>query len=87
MISDYEMGSQYTVTFLVTYFLESVDPLNKMPIATVKEKFGFFSLIFFLHSIFNIEKKCVLTILKAINHKTINSKRLVLQNMEESRVS
>ena len=63
-----------------------MDPLNKMPIAKVKEKFRF-CFFLFLHSIFSIEKKCVLTILKAINHKTINSKHLVAQDMREGRVS
>ena len=41
-----------------------------MPIEKVQEKFRFFSILFLL-SIFNIEKKCVLTILKVIDHKTI----------------
>ena len=48
-----------------------------MPIVKVKEKFNFF-LIFFLHSIFNIKKKCVSTILKAIKRITMNSECLVL---------
>ena len=51
-----------------------------MPIAKVQEKFTFFSILF-LHSIFNIEKKCVLTILKAINRKTINFECLVPQDI------
>ena len=40
-----------------------------MPIAKVQEKFRFFSVLF-LHSIFNIEKKGVLTILKAQDGQT-----------------
>ena len=46
--------------------VEGVDPINKMPIAKVEEKFRFFSIIF-LHSIFNIEKKCVSTVFKVID--------------------
>ena len=57
-----------------------------MPIAKVQEKFKIFS-IFFLRSIFSIEKKCVLTILKAINRKMVNSEYLVPQDMREGRVS
>ena len=57
-----------------------------MPIAKVQEKFRFFSVLF-LHSTFNIGKKCVLTILRAINRKTINSECLVPQDMREDRVS
>ena len=65
-----------------------MEPL-KVPIAKVKEKFSCFCflLILFLHSIFNIEKKCVLTILKAINYKTFNAESLVPRDMREGRVS
>ena len=57
-----------------------------MPIAKVQVKFTFFSILF-LHSILNIEKKCVLPILKAINRETIKSECLVPQDMREGRVS
>ena len=40
-----------------------------MPIAKVKEMFRFYFSILLLHSIVNIEQKCVFTILKAINCK------------------
>ena len=41
--------------------------------------------IFLLHSIFNIEKKCVLTVLKAVDRKTIKTECLVSQDMRECR--
>ena len=56
-----------------------------MPIAKVQEKFRVFQI--FLHSIFNIGNRCVLTILKTIDRKTINSECLVPQDMREGRVS
>ena len=70
--------------YLSQLSLEGLDHLNKMPIAKIQEKFRFFSVLF-LHSIFNIEKNCVLTIFKAINYKTINSECLVPQDMREGR--
>ena len=60
--------------------------LNKMPIAKVQEKFRFFFNSLFTQY-FNIEKKCVLTILKAVNRKAINSECLVPQDMRYRRVS
>ena len=45
------------------------------------------SLLHKLTQHFHVEKKCVLTLIKAINHKTINSKRLVRQDMPEGKVS
>ena len=57
-----------------------------LPIAKVEESSDVFSVLF-LHSIFNIEKKCVLIIFKAINRETINSECLAPQDMREGRVS
>ena len=47
-----------------------------MPIAKSYKKVQIFSVLV-LHRTFNIEKKWVSTILKAINCKTISSERLV----------
>ena len=61
--------------------LESSSALDRKHVLQLLQLYGdqalkkvliFFSILF-LRSIFNIEKKCVLTILKTINHKTINS--------------
>ena len=56
-----------------------------MPIAKVQEKFRFSSILL-SHSTFNIEKKCVLIILKAINRETIDSECLVPQDIRDGRV-
>ena len=54
-----------------------------MPIEKVNEDFRSSSVLF-LHSIFNIEKKCVLTILKTINLKTVNSEIRSLKTCEKT---
>ena len=56
-----------------------------MPVVKVKEKFRFFSILF-LYCIFNTERKCVLTVFKAVNPKTINYECLAPQDMREGRV-
>ena len=63
-----------------------LNPLTKCPLQKLKNMFRVFS-IFLLHSIFDIEKKCVLTILNAINRKIINCECLVPQDLRECRVS
>ena len=57
-----------------------------MPITKVQEKLKYFSILF-LHIIFNTKKKCLVTILKAINCKTTNLECLVPQDMREGRLS
>ena len=64
--------------------MEGVDSLNKMSIAKVQIEFSFFQFSFY--AVFSILKINVLTILKAINYKTINSECLVPQDMREGRV-
>ena len=61
---------------------------NGLTIGGLKKSLDFFQFSVYKYTQhFHIEKKCVLTILKAINRKMINSQCLVPQDMRKGRVS